>query len=254
MDYKEKEEILQQLRNNPNSMSYWLPKFEGKGFNIPETVIIPLTVDWLDWLWSDDYKPDKIKEFTDWIKKKLAETGFDTDRELFLKTGNFSNKFVFKFPHLKSTENIGEQFLSVFYGGMCVGCEDSPEICIREFIHTSYGRKTIYCGMKLNTEFRVFYDFEKKEIAGIFSYWDRETMQYGLYDKEDLENFNACVDEIESEYEYLKPILVDMIKGKMEAVELDGIWSVDFMWDGHRFWLIDAAVGSQSYYFEKLEK
>lgn len=254
MDYEEKEEILQQLRNNPNSMSYWLPKFQGKGFNIPNTVIIPLTAEWLDWLWSDDYKPDKIKEFTDWINGKVAETGFNTDRELFLKTGNFSNKFVFKFPYLNNMDNIGEQFLNVFYGGMCAGREDCPEICIREFIHTLYERKTIYCGMKLNTEFRVFYDFDKKEIVGIFNYWDRETMQHGLYDKEDLENFNACVDEIESEYEYLKPILVDMIKGKMEAVELDGIWSVDFMWDGHRFWLIDAAVGSQSYYFEKLEK
>lgn len=45
MDNKEKQEILEQLRSNPNAMSYWLPKFEKKGFDIPETVIIPLTVE-----------------------------------------------------------------------------------------------------------------------------------------------------------------------------------------------------------------
>lgn len=254
MEYKEKEDILEQLRRSPNTMSHWLPRFEGKGFNIPETVIIPLTVDWLDWLFSDNYKPEKIKEFTDWINGKLAETSFNTDRELFVKTGNFSNKFVFKFPHLKRTDNIGEQFLDVFYGGMCVGCEECPEICIREFIHTTYERKSIYYGMKLNTEFRVLYDFDRKEIAGIFNYWDRKTMQENLYDKQDLENFNACIDDIESDFEYLKPILADIIAENMKSVELSGIWSVDFMWDGQKFWLIDAGIGNQSYYFEKLGK
>lgn len=252
MNIEEKEEILERLRNNPNAMSYWLPKFEGKGFDIPETIIIPLSVDWLDWLISDDYQEEKIKEFTKWINEKLSESGFNVDRELFIKTGNFSNKFVFEFPYLKSTENIGEQFLNVFYGGMCVGCEECPEICVREFIYTAYERKAIYYGMKLNTEFRVFYDFDKKEISGIFKYWDRETMQNNLYDEMDLENFNSCIDEIESDFEYLKPILADVISKKMKLVDLSGIWSVDFMWDGQKFWLIDAAIGNQSYYFEKL--
>lgn len=247
-----KEKIMQDLRNNLNSMSYWLPKFENKGFNIPETVIIPLTAEWLDWLISDSYKPEKIKEFTEWINEKIEISGFNTNRELFMKTGNFSNKFVFKFPHLKNTENIGEQFLNVFYGGMCVGCEICPEICIREFIHTDYKRKSIYRGMKLNTEFRVFYDFDKKKIVGMFNYWDRDTMQKNLYDEEDLESFNTCIDDIEKDIETLSPVLSEVLEKNMPKVSLSSIWSVDFMWDGHKFWLIDAAIGSQSYYFDKI--
>lgn len=247
-----KEKIVQDLRSNPNSMSYWLPKFENKGFNIPETVIIPLTEEWLDWLISDSYKPEKIKEFTEWINGKIDISGFNTNRELFMKTGNFSNKFVFKFPYLKNTENIGEQFLNVFYGGMCVGCEICPEICIREFIHTDYERKSIYQGMKLNTEFRVFYDFDKKKIVGMFNYWDRNTMQKNLYDEENLESFNTCIDDIEKDIERLSPVLSEMLEKKMPKVSLSGIWSVDFMWDGHKFWLIDAAIGRQSYYFNKI--
>lgn len=247
-----KEKMVQDLRNNPNSMSYWLPKFENKGFNIPETIIIPLTEEWLDWLISDSYKPEKIKEFTEWINGKIEISGFNTNRELFMKTGNFSNKFVFKFPHLKNTENIGEQFLNVFYGGMCVGCEICPEICVREFIHTDYERESIYQGMKLNTEFRVFYDFDKKKIVGMFNYWDRDTMQKNLYDEGDLESFNICIDDIENDFDYLKSILADTIFEKMKTVELNGVWSVDFMWDGHKFWLIDAAIGRQSYYFDKI--
>ncbi|MCM1224312.1 MAG: hypothetical protein NC548_58655 [Lachnospiraceae bacterium] len=254
MDLKEKEQHLQELLNHPNSMSYWLPKFRNKGFHIPDTIIIPLTVDWYDWLWSDSYKPEKIQEFTDWINEKLKETGFNTDRELFIKTGNFSNKFWFKHPYLKTTENIGEHYLNVFYGGMCVGCMDSPEICVREFIHTDYERKSIYSGMKLNTEFRVFYDFDKQKIVGMFNYWDRETMQKHLYDEEELRNFNDTIDDIESDFNYLKPILAEMVEKNIKAVDLDGVWSIDFMWDGQYFWLIDAALGKNSYYFEKLRE
>lgn len=251
MDNKEKQEILEQLLSNPNSMSYWLPKFEGKGFNIPETTIIPLTVEWLDWLFSDKYQREKIEEFSKWIIKKLEENNFDTNRELFMKTGNFSNKFVFNFPHLKNIDNIGEQYLSVFYGGMCVGCQECPEICVREFIHTNYERKSIYNGMKLNTEFRVFYDFDKQKIVGIFNYWDRETMQSNLIGDE-LKNFNLSIPDIESDFEYLQPVLKSTIDEKLKSVELTGIWSIDFMWDGQKFWLIDAAIGSQSYYYEKI--
>lgn len=252
MNNDEKEQILKNLLSNPNSMSYWLPKLQNKGFNIPETIIIPLTVEWLDWLFSDNYMPDKIQEFTDWINERLKEDGFNTDRELFAKTGNFSNKFVFNFPYLKNNRKIGEQFLNVFYGGMCVGCETCPEICIREFVHTSYERKSIYCGMKLNTEFRVFYDFEKRKIVEIFNYWDRKTMQENLYDKDDLQNFNDTIDDIENDFEYLKPILFELVEKNIKQVELNGVWSIDFMWDGQKFWLIDAAIGSQSYYFDKI--
>lgn len=246
------EKMLEQLRNKPNSMSYWLPKFENKGLNIPETVIIPLSQQWFEWLMSDNYEQEKINEFTEWINERLEEREFDTNRELFIKTGTFSNKFVFQFPHVIDTKKIGQQYLDVFYGGMCVGCEPCPEICVREFIHTSYERESIYHGMKLNTEFRMFYDFDKKKILDIFNYWDRETMQKSL-SKDDLEGFLKSIADIECDYIYLKPILTDLVEDSIQSVDLNGIWSIDFMWDGEKFWFIDAAIGRQSYYFDRLK-
>lgn len=250
---KEKQEILEELRRNPNNMSYWLPKFQDKGFNIPETTIIPLTLEWMDWLFSDNYKPEKIAKFSEWIKEKLSEKEFDTDRELFIKTGNFSNKFCFEDCHLKKIDNIGQQFLNIFYASMCVGCDSSPEICVREFIRTSYDREKIYDGMKLNTEFRVFYDFEKKKIVGMFNYWDREVRNH-LYNCYDIIRFDKSIDAIEKDFEFLKDILAKQVDGNIKEVELKGIWSIDFMFDGEKFWLIDAAIGSQSAYFERIGK
>lgn len=250
---QEKEEILEELRKNPNNMSYWLPKFHEKGFFIPDTEIIFLNVEWMDWLLSDSYKPEKIAEFSLWINKKLEEIGFNTNRELFIKTGNFSNKFCFSDCHIKNADNIGEHFLNVFYGSMCVGCDISPEICVREFIHTSYERPTIYDGMKLNTEFRVFYDFDKQKIVDIFNYWDRQTMQQHLHQPNELRRFNDSIDSIEKDFEFLKDILSKQVEENIQSVSLTGIWSVDFMFDGEKFWLIDAAIGYQSYYFDKIQ-
>lgn len=241
-----------EMKLNKNNMSYWLPKIQGKGFNIPETVIVPISEKEFTWLRSDQYETEKIEEFSREIQKRILETGFNTDREMFIKTGNFSNKFVFRFPYLKDITKIGQQFLNVMYGGLCCGCEPSPELVVREFIHTSYLRKSIYYGMKLNTEFRCFYDFDSKKLLDIFNYWDTKTMINILYESEDKEAFLSECENIEFDFEYLKPVLREYISGKMNSIELDGIWSVDFMWDGEKFWLIDMALGKNSFYFDKL--
>jgi len=249
----EKLEILKGLQMNPNNISNWLPKIEGLGFNIPETVIIPLTVDNLDWLFSDNYKNEDIAKFTSEILEKIKETGFNTERELFIKTGNFSNKFNFKTCHLKDISQIGRQFFDVFHGGLCVGCDPSPEIAIREFIHTKYDRESIYSGMKLNTEFRAFYDFDNDKLLEIFNYWDRETMTTHLYDPSEKAAFLKSIDAIEQDFNALKPRLKAEIESKIKNNGFLGIWSIDFMWDGEKFWLIDMAIGEMSYYFDKLK-
>lgn len=247
------EETYANATKNPNNMSFWLPKIQNKGFHIPETVIIPIPKERFFWLMSDNYTPEATQEFSDWLAAGVHAAGFDTNRELFIKTGNFSNKFCFNFPYVKTMENIGEQFLNVFYGSLCVGCAPSPEAVVREFIHTSYERKSIYYGMKLNTEFRVFYDFSQKRLLKTFDYWDRDTMQTGLHDRMDRINFEMECEAIEKDFIRLSPVLEEMAADKLKTVELSGIWSVDFLWDGNKFWLIDMAVGEQSAFYSKLE-
>jgi hypothetical protein len=244
--------MFESSKTDKNRLSYWLPKVANCGFLIPETVIMQLNMDQFKWLTSDNYTEEKIKEFSDSIIEYLEENNFDTNRDLFIKTGNFSNKFVFSSCKLTDINKIGEQYLNVFYGGMMVNCRPSSEVVVREYIQPKQNRGTIYKGMPLNTEFRIFYDFYNKKVLGCFNYWDSKTMQ-GHLPKEDINSFNQAAAGIETEYEQNKPIVIKMAEERLKKAEgLEGKWSVDLMKNGEDFYLIDMAMAEDSYYFDRL--
>lgn len=59
-------------------------------------------------------------------------------------------------------------------------------LVLRKFINANYKRNSIYNEIPLNTEFRIFYDFENNKVLGIYNYWDTETMPDNLYNQDDL--------------------------------------------------------------------
>lgn len=250
---KMQREQHQSCFSNPNEFSFWFPQIkdiQNETILIPESCIIPISFDWFCWLGSDDYKEDKRKEFTSYIRSELSKQDFRTDRELFLKTGLFSDKFTFRNAHLKSgvQDDIGDRYLDIAYAGMCVGCSLSKDLILREFIHTSYERPSIYDGMKLNTEFRVFYSFDKKEVEKTVNYWDYDTMMKNIYDRGDKETFSYVGKEIENEYRERVAELTELCKGVLSKIDLSGTWSVDFMWTGKNYALIDMALAEDSYF------
>ncbi len=260
---KSNEEIYKEEQENPNAMSKWLPYFIDKGFNIPKTIIHEFPEEWFSWLNSDNYSEEKIKEFNAYMKKLVLESREDfisnalnNGKPLFMKTGSFSDKFRFSGCKVLSTEALGEQFLNIFYSAMMVSCPPTTEVVIREFIDTKSDRKYIYDGMKLNTEYRIFYDFDKKQIVGVFNYWDRKVLSEALenpYSMDDYHTFVSEIDNIEKEYEEQRDSLIAQCNQILPNVQLKGIWSIDFMFDGDKFWLIDAALGRNSYYFNRIK-
>ena len=55
-----------------------------------------------------------------------------------------------------------------------------------------------------------------------------------------------------SEYERLLPSLKSECEEKLKDVHLKGKWSVDFMWTGKEFVLIDMALARNSYFADRL--
>lgn len=253
--------------NNLNNLSYWFPKIKNCGFKVPDTCIINLPFKTWRWLRSDNYTQEKIKEFSDWIINYLRKENFDIDRNLFLKTGLYSDKFQFNNCKLTDINNIGEQFLNIFYQGMIVGADRTNEIVIREFIKSSPDKLTIYRGMPLNTEFRVFYDFDNKKILGVFNYWNKNVMLSSFNTdrthyceetlneiKKDKKNFIKMICIIEKEFsEYEEFVKTEVIKN-MSNVNMKGKWSIDIMKVEDQFYLIDMALANQSYYYEENEE
>lgn len=225
-------------------------------FVIPHTGYFTLSQEWFDWLKSDHYEEDAIERFSNEIVVKSPSHLFELP-ELFMKTGMFSGKFNFSDCHVKKKDykDIGKKFLNIFYSSSLLGCPESPVVVLREFIHTSVNRPCIYNGMKLNTEARLFYDFNKKKVVGIFNYWDRDTMINNLWDDKDKETFKSVIDEIEADFDSKKLQLCALAEEHLKKVpNINGIWSVDFMFiDNNKFALIDMAPMEKSYYADKLK-
>ena len=242
---------------NPENMSYWLTKIEAsttKGqsiLQVPATKIVEIPYEWWKWLQSDNYTDEKTKEFNDFLLEGMGS--FVPDKTLFMKTGIFSNKFDFRLTVVEDRENIGNQFLDIYYASMCLGPDNTNEAVFREMVADTEGRETIYNGMPLHTEFRVFYDFDAKEIVGVANYWHPDEMNRYL-SPEDKLNYNKEEEKIVSDFDNHKKEVAEEVKKFMDGVtDLSGKWSVDVMKNGEDFWLIDMARMERSALVKQME-
>ena len=152
---------------------------------------------------------------------------------IIIRLGISSNKFNFDSCYINTIDELYQKLMIIFEDmHFKLEWEQNIELVLREYIKTNYQRNKIYNGMPLNTEFRVFYDFEKKEVLGIFNYWDKNTMLDNLYNK-DLITFANTTHKIESDFDNLYPILLEEVKYKIPTTDLNGKWSIDFLYDGN---------------------
>jgi hypothetical protein len=245
-------------QENLENMSYWLPKIQSSStkdnsiLRIPKTKIIPLNYEMWKWLRSDKYTPEKIHEFNILLSNGLDN--FMENETLFMKTGTFSNKFKFSDTAVSNRNNIGEQLLDIYYASMMVGADNSSEVVVREMVVDKENRLRIYDGMPLHTEFRVFYDYDAKEVIGVANYWHPEVMEKGLRN-DDLVNYQIEKENIVSDFNQYKLIIAEEVKFFMEGVtELNGRWSIDIMKNDTDFWLIDMARMERSALTQHIEQ
>ena len=250
------DKIYEQSSNNVNELPYWYEKIKNvRAFRIPETQIIEIPKE--IYIQNECYcsaNEEGIKALQEYIKSKLDKKW--EGKKLFIKSGLFSNKFVFMFCRVEANEHdkIAEKFVNIQNGALCLGCPVSKYLVVREFIETKQERESIYFGMKLNTEFRVFYDFDKKEFIDIVNYWDRYYVGEQLMG-EDKILYDKSIGQEEKEYYDLNWRVVEYCEANLKHIEgLTGKWSVDFMWDGENFWLIDMALAENSAYWDEICK
>ena len=71
---------------------------------------------------------------------------------------------------------------------VCIyGPGTTNEWVVREFISDVEDNPCIYHGLPLHTEYRIFADFDTKEILGINPYWDPDVMKKRLGHEKDAD-------------------------------------------------------------------
>ena len=261
------------LSYDPNSMSKWLPEIakvaKEKGFfKIPKTKILRVPVTLLQSTRVFEYQslsPVTIEIINRYIHKVFE---LDDAKDYFIKTGTFSSKFDFRNAKVTAGQEVKELGSYLWYiqhqasqmasplNNVCMyGVSSNNEWVVREFIDDVENNPTIYNGLSLHTEYRIFVDFDTNEIIGINPYWDADIMKENFLDvgssapsqkHHDYVIYTAHEHILTKRYEDNKEKILSEVEKLLPDCKLQGQWSIDIMQNGNDFWLIDMARASES--------
>ena len=189
----------------------------------------------------------------------------DEHEDYFIKTGTYSSKYEFRNAHIhdpKEINEMGEYFLFLNHltcsmasplNNTCFyGANTTNEWVLRKYIKDKEHNPTIYNGLPLHTEYRVFVDFDADEVLGISPYWRADVMK-GKFknastpqERHDYVIYQMHEDILQSRYDDSARMILEEIKKILPAVELVGQWSVDVMRNGDDYYIIDMALAENS--------
>lgn len=263
------------LGMNRNAMGHWLPALcsavkNQDFFKVPKTRVIKVPMPMLQ-LSRLDYgllTPATLNIVDRFCFKAF---GLEEDKEYFIKTGTFSSKFDFRNAHVhgpKEVRELGEYL--VFISNQAVlmagplsqpsiyGVSTTNEWVVREFIPDVENNTTIYKGLPLRTEYRVFVDVDNETVLGMNPYWDPELMKQRFGHEPDADSphqvhdyitYRANEDRLMARYQENKDAVrehIAVMLPDMKAAGLTGQWSVDVMQNGNEFYVIDMALAETS--------
>lgn len=276
------------IDRNQNSMGNWLPYLVtpviSRGFfRIPRTRIakLPITVMQL----MREYEYMNLNRATLDVIDLWCQEIFDLhpDQEYFIKTGTHCSKFDFrnaKVAGAKEVRELGEYLLYLHMQDLRMaqynlsgrnqpviyGVSTTTEWVVREFIPDAENNTTIYHGLPLHTEYRVFVDFDTDTVLGIHNYWDPDVMlshfakraahplpdgQQDVDALHDFVTYKANMGRLTSRYEANKELVVEKVREFLPDVPLTGQWSMDIMQNGGDFWIIDMARAENSAFYKE---
>lgn len=198
------------------------------------------------------------------------------EKEYFVKTGTFSSKYDFRNAHVQGEKEVSElgEYLLFIYNQACqmagplmhpctYGSGTTRSWVVREYIKDLEGNPCIYKGMPLHTEYRVFVDFDTKEILGISPYWKPDIMKQRFGHEKDADSPHNIHDYIiylkhekvlMSRYEKYKDKIEEQVQKLLPDIPLTGQWSMDIMQNGTDFYIIDMALAVNSALIECVPK
>lgn len=267
-------DYMNYLRNNPNNFSYWFPhiqKLDNHGISIPKSIIIPIPEEiYRSFFREKGGDGERVEEWIlKTVKPVIEQTAWLKNRKIFIKNGCFSNKFDFANGCLVSdaadTDLLIHNITNIEYLAATFETDGNLELVLREYIEPAPKTPTIYNGMPLRPEIRVFFDFENHNILYVANYWDWDYCHEKIcfaWDgsrKPDADVYEQVYPHLKDETERLKQKHLSVIWSALNQVTTltmpngrPNIWSVDFMAEEDKVWLIDMAQGWRSVYWKEV--
>jgi len=253
---KEMEDMYEDEKKNRNNFSYWFNKIICndviREFLIPKSTIvqIPFHIWSIFELDAVSVEMDKLQNFVN--TSLIPKMG--SQYQYFVKNACFSDKFSYN-NCVTNKLRILDSFTSICYSALCLGANGNTEFIIRDYIGYDYKKyATIYSGLPLRCEIRVFYDADKKQLLYPVNYWDYDYVFPNLRERTDQIVFKTIWPELQETYKKYEDIVCSKVEKAFKTVDLDGKWSIDIMIDESNDWpsfyLIDMATAETSAYWK----
>lgn len=251
--------FLNWIRESPNNFSFWFPKVEGCGIPVPRSIIVRLPDEVVRSLFLErEGDDDRITEF---VRNTVLPAIPKDWHPVFIKNGCFSDKFDFRYCCIQPTlHRLVTSIETINQDALCFDTGGEAELVIREYLPVDrrVGEEddipcySIYNGMPLRPEIRVFYDFGRKKSLYAVNYWDWDYCHDRICERDctDALAYEAAYPAIEKFFKANGPKAMELVEEHFRTVGMKGIWSVDLMWHDGRFWLIDMAVACMSAYWD----
>jgi len=249
--------LYKRFAENPNSLYNWYPAvvkalgISKTSLKSPATKVMRLPIELAQFIrieYPQTSERDK-QLFNEFI---FNEMGLEDDKTYFIKTGTFSSKFQFANAKCAEPREMGEYFQVINNFAMMVGAGHSVDVVVREYIEDVENNPTIYNGMPLRTEFRVFVDCDTNELIGVVPYWHpivmKRALKHGLADsiQADYKTYLAHEDKLTRDYNDHLQRVKQEIKAILPNLNLTGQYSIDIMKNGDDLYVIDLALMSES--------
>lgn len=249
--------LYKRFSENPNSLYNWFPAVQNALENSQSNLKTPLTktlrlpielAQFIRIEYQETSQKDK-ELFNNFI---FEQFGLEDDKTYFIKTGTFSSKFQFANAKCSEPREMGEYFQVINNFAMMVGAGHSVDVVVREYIEDVENNPTIYNGMPLRTEFRVFVDCDKDELIGVVPYWHpivmERALKAGLADsiQADYKTYLSHEDKLTRDYNDNLNRVKQEVKNLLPHLNLTGQYSIDVMKNGDDLYVIDLALMSES--------
>jgi hypothetical protein len=251
------EKVYDRFAENANSLYNWYPAVEkalaksNTELKNPDTKVMRLPIELAQFILLE--YPDTSQADKDLFNQFIFDQfGLEDDKTYFIKTGTFSSKFQFANAKCSEPREMGEYFQVVNNFAMMFGAAHTVDLVVREYIEDVKDNPTIYNGMPLRTEFRVFVDCDNDELIGVVPYWHpivmKRAFKHGLAEsiQEDYQTYLGHEQHLVDSYnENLNRVRTE-IKAILPNLDLSGKYSIDVMKNGNDLYVIDLALMSQS--------
>lgn len=229
---------------DPNSLCLWHPRVYPL-VPTPKTEWVDFGRDWaMELLNSAEKTPE-----ADAAIQALCEAGDRIGWPCFMRTDQCSGKHEWERTcYVPTVEHVWNNVCALLEYNECADIMGLPysALVIREFLECD-APFTAYRGMPVTLERRLF--IRDREVVCDHPYWPTEAIERGYPSDPDWAEKFA---ELSESYMGQEVATVYEMASKV-ALDFDGYWSIDFLRAKDGWYLIDMALGDQSYHWEGCE-